>query len=231
MRCDRIVGVCTLIIVCSSAFAQEQLYSISVGGSFTTSSKLFYAPNDPDFYIRHQHFLFDNILGFSIDLRRSIEGTGLQIGINAEYLSATKELTLPQTSGKVKDGFIVIPIEVTGYFMIPFSSETFQIYMGGGGGCYWGNRVYVFNNVRATTVDSKMGYGIHILSGVQYTLLSPIAVRCEVKFRDIQFKTTNIFPHSYSGGMKTEYPGNGFPLDSRVSVDGMNVSLGLVVNF
>jgi len=231
MQRNGIVYFTVILVLCSSLRAQERLFSVSINGSFTTSSKLFYAADDPDFFIRQQHHPLDNVFGIGIDVRRAIEETGLQIGLSAEYLSKTEKITIPRSSDRVSDGFIAVPIEITGYFIIPFSSETMQLYMGGGGGIYWGTRRYEYNNIRSLTVERNVGYGIHILSGVQYSLTPKLALRSELKFRDIQFSVTNTFPPSYSFGNTKTSQNNDIPFSSRISIDGMNLSLGLVARF
>jgi hypothetical protein len=231
MHCRSFVYVIALLLLCSSIQAQERLYSVSLCGSFTTSAKLFYAPDDPDYFSRHLYLPIDNTFGFGFDIRRSIEETGLQIGVSAEYLSKTEQFTLPQTSIKVNDGFIAVPIEATGYFIIPFSSDDVQLYMGGGGGVYWGTRIYDYNSIKAQVTGRKLGYGIHILSGLQYNFHPLFALRSEVKFRDIQFTVTNAFPPNGRQGILATNQNSTLPFNSRISIDGMQISLGLVSKF
>jgi hypothetical protein len=217
-----------IFFACSLVQAQERLYSVSLSSSFTTTAKLFYAPDDPDLFIRQQHHPIDNVIGFGIDIRRSMEETSLQIGLSAEYLSKSEQFTIPRSSDRVSDGFIAVPMEITGYFIIPFSSETMQLYMGGGGGVYWGTRKYEYNTVRALTVERNLGYGIHILSGIQYSLSPVFAVRSELKFRDVQFNVSNAFPPTSRDRL---YPDSGIPFPSRISIDGINLSIALVTRF
>jgi hypothetical protein len=217
-----------------SARAQERLYEVALFGSLTTSSKLFYAPNSPDEISRGQFFPIDNIVSAGIDLRRRIEPLQLQIGVSIEYLSKTDVFQVPVSASRsipVRDGFTAIPIELSGYFFIPIGTERLRVYMGGGGGAYIGWREYEFPGAEAPIVGRKVGYGIQVQSGVTYRLLEFASLRSEVKFRDVQFESTNKFQQA-----STEYRGRTIELDqspivSRTNIDGMTVTLGLVVHF
>lgn len=228
MQSRIIVLSIAFLLLCSPLRAQKRLYSVSLSGSFTASSKLFYFPTDPDFFNRQLHLSLENVFGFGIDVRGTIEETGLQIGLGTEYLSKREQFTLPRSFDKVTDGFIAVPVELTGYFTIPFSSEEIQLYMGGGGGIYFGSRIYEYNNIRAFTIERTPGYGIHVLSGIQYNFHPSMALRGEMKFRDVQFTVTNAFPPHFNSGTSVQ---DTSPFKSRISIDGMNLTLGIVAKF
>ncbi|HLX11701.1 MAG TPA: hypothetical protein VKS81_02705, partial [Bacteroidota bacterium] len=112
-----IVIVLVSVIFASNAAAQEKLYSISTYGSYTTSSKVFINPDNPDPIINSQNVEIDDIFGYGIDIRRTFPSLGIMIGLNAEYLQkqlgysvyldSTGNATVPVT-----DGFVAIPIEL-----------------------------------------------------------------------------------------------------------------------
>ena len=231
----RVLAPCFIFLVLffSSSKGQDQ-YDLTLSGSLTTSSKLFRQPDDFDDLVSGEFLPINNILGFGIDVRRKFEEHHLQAGLSIEYLTKTESGNNHSPEGnsiRIKDGFTVIPIELTGYFAIPFSSERVEIYMGGGGGTYLGRRNYQYGNVRARSVQTGVGFGIHVLSGVQYELKRRLALRIEMKFRNVQFRTGNSFPDPtsiyYSDG--TALPSGPFP--SRISIDGMDMTLGLVFHF
>lgn len=233
----RRIGLCVLVVVIVGAVsgnAQEHAYSLSAGGSFTTSSKLFHHATDPDEFIRSQFQPLDDIFGATIDVRRTIEAIGIQIGLSIEYLSKTETFNAPITTARPVssvDGFTALPIELSGYFDIPVGDETIRLYMGGGGGIYLGNRRYAIANVDAPTVGRNVQLGIHVLSGAEYTLSPGFALRSELKFRNVQFETTNKFQQATA-----QYQGRFIslpqePIVSRINIDGMMLTLGLAYRF
>ena len=214
--------------------AQDHPYSLGVFGSLSTSSKLFYNPENQDEFIRNQFLPLDNSLSEGVDVRRFIGPLSISLGISVEYLSKTQLFThlLSQSNAvPVKDGFVAVPIELSAYFRIPVGSDILQLYMGGGAGAYLGARRYEYAGVQAPAVERRSGYGIHIISGLQYFVRPSLSLRSELKFRNVQFETVNQFRQP-----STVYQGNVIPLDqepftSRVTIDGLTLSLQLAFHF
>ena len=220
----------SLLVGAPAALSQERNYTLAVTGSFTTSSKLFYNIDDPNEIARNQYLSLSNVLGVGIDIRRRIEESGLAVGISVEYISKLDDISESVSStaiAAVKDGFVVVPIEATGYFTIPFSSERAQMYMGGGAGIYLGARHYQYSTDSARVIDQKPGYGIHILTGFCYRISPVIGLRSELKFRDVQFQSTNVFLPSYVSLPAPNYQ----PFSSRINIDGMTLTVGLAAFF
>ena len=217
------------LIFCASAEAQEQTYAISAFGTFTTSSKLFYHPNDPDDLRRGQYLPLDNAFSGGIEVRRELPSLRIRVGLSIEIISKKETINLPSASTfiPVNDGFVAVPVELSGYFMIPVGSDHTYMYMGGGIGAYFGNRIYEFPGARAETVGRSPGFGIHVLTGFEYDAEERISLRTEIKFRDVQFESVNQFIQpsiTYRGSV---IPLNQEPQTSRINIDGMVVSFGL----
>ena len=223
---SRLRNIVIVIFLCTAISAsQEHLYTINFNSSYITSSKLFYSPNNSNDFLRSQYHALDNIFGVGVELRRTFEESIVQVGIGVEFISTRESFSNPISSTKAEhgyDGFSVFPIEFTGYAAVPFNSETVHMYIGGGAGLYIGRRNYEYEGVVSQTISQKAGYGIHIVSGIEYMLSQKIALLSEVKFRDIQFETTNVF--SYKAGFAPPYLA---PFSSRFSIDGMTLKLGL----
>jgi opacity protein-like surface antigen len=234
MRHFSAVIISLLFLSVSCSLAQEPLYSVSFFGTYITSSKLYFDPNNPDDILRAQNLPIEHIWGMGFDLRRAFEESDIQIGLSVERLAKTEIVYEPigtSTVIPVYDGYLVFPVELTGYFIIPFSNETIQMYMGGGGGAYFGVRHIEEGGVSARVVNKSTGFGVHVLSGLQYNFASAMAIRCEVKFRDAQFKSTNQF-NSGAGFINSEAISlSTQPFDSRISIDGMILSVGLAYRF
>lgn len=224
---------CLLVGIVCPALSQEKAYSISIKGSFTISSRLFYNIDARDEISRGQYINLDDIFGFGVDVRKTIKDTRLEVGIALEYLSARESgfVRVSNTRVPIEDGYWTVPVELSGYFVIPFSTETVRMYIGGGGGVYFGERRYTIADERADIVDSKMGIGIHVVTGFEYSLKEWVALRSEIKFRDLQFESTHAFSKSstmYNGvtvALKQE------PTRSRINVDGMLIDVGIVIRF
>lgn len=197
-------------------YAQEDNYSLSIKFSYTTSSKIFLNPNSADLMLRGKYFSIDNVYGGGIEVRSKINNTHIQVGLSADYVAKLEDVQ-PTNS---KDGFWAIPIELTGYFYIPILEGDFKIFIGGGGGVYFGERTYSIVQTTTRVVERSPGGGIHILGGIDYFFFKGFGIRGQMKFRDVQFKTT------------TELEGSTLDdLKSQVNIDGMTIEIGLVYSF
>ena len=222
-----------ILLASAAAPGQEPDYNVEIFGAFTTSSKLFPHANDPDELNRSFFLALNNIFHAGIELRRSITSSGIQVGLAAESIQKTDVINVPRQSGIIRsrDGYRVIPIELTGYFQLPIGNETIHVYIGGGGGLYFGARFYEYASVEAPAIDRTPGFGIHVLSGLEYSLNRRFSLRSEIKFRDVQFESVNQFSEA-----ETIYNGRTVALDqtpfsSRLNVDGMTLRLGLAYHF
>ncbi|MDI6767198.1 MAG: hypothetical protein QME52_10285 [Bacteroidota bacterium] len=232
MRC---LSACILLIFSTLNLSiAGEASSISFYGSYTTSSKLFHHPDDVDESVRNQFFPLDNIISAGIDFRYSFIEDYLQVGLGIEYISRIKKFTIPFGTSKkipVTDGFVVYPLEFTGYSSIPTGSDNWEFYLGGGGGMYIGTRAYEIANEKSITINKKLGWGIHILTGVQYRVFQNISLRSELKFRDVQFETTTKFATA-----ETQFDGETIPLEAepstaRFNIDGMTLNIGIALQF
>ena len=233
----RFLGTWTALCIALSSVnssAQDRPYDLALFGTFTTTSKLFHHPNDADELLRGEFLPLNGIFSAGIDLRRSFESIRIQLGVSIEYIKKTETSYISDVASTlipVKYGFTAIPIELTGYFIIPVGTEDLHLYMGGGGGMYFGNRRYEYAGVSSVIVDRKVGYGIHIISGIQYALHARVSLRSELKFRQIQFENVNRFIEDtavYNGVVVALDPE---PFSSRIDIDGMTLNLGLVLHF
>lgn len=228
-------SILTVALICVSfSSAQDKRHSVTVFGSYTTSSKLFHNPKSADGFLRRQYLSLEDIFGFGIEFRFSVEPDLLQIGFSVEYLRKRKEGKYAYSTDQniaTRDGFAAIPLEVTPYFTIPIGGKLFRIYIGGGIGMYIGERSYEFADVAARTIDRKIGAGIHIISCTRFFIGPNTALQADIKFRDVQFETSNVFSKS-----STAYHGRIIPLESErlnslINIDGMTFNIGTVFYF
>jgi len=214
------------------AVAQERLWSVAVKGNFTTGSQLFPKSNSSSSVERASYFPIQGIPGFGVEIQYRIPESSLALGFSADYIRGTVTQQIRgAVAVPVEDGYRVIPVEFTGYFLIPLSGPTFGVYMGGGGGVYFGRRVYRIAGVEALPIDQGHGFGIHVLGGVSYRLNEWFSLNGEMKFRDVQFESVNAFNVS-----QVVYEGRVVSLNrelqhSRIHTDGMVFQLGAAFSF
>lgn len=241
----RLCYLIVLLLVSSSSrlVSQDRPTSVSIFGTLSTTSELFHHPNDPDLLLRSEYYPLNVIFGAGADLRYSITPLRVVIGASAEILSKSDLFSISttgiSTSGHqvltadvpVHDGYVVVPIEMSIYVPLPIGNDIFQIYIGGGGGAYFGRRNYSYGGVNITSTDRSPGYGIHILSGAEYRLSSEFSLRTEFKFRDVHFETTGSFPDQNASvdGVSVTLPQG--PQEARINIDGLAITLQFAYYF
>jgi opacity protein-like surface antigen len=226
-----VVGVLTMA---SSTWAQERSFSVALKASLTTASRLFTDPSSQDVLQRSQYYALEDFFGYGVELRYQLPETHLALGLSAEYIETTISHSMFLSTTKsvpVEEGYIAIPVELTGYFLIPVSGHTFGVFMGGGVGGYFGKRIYKLGDTEAATTRPGHGFGIHVLGGLSYRFTEWFSLSAEMKFRDLQFQTTNQFATSLATYQGMPITVSRAPKDARVHTDGVIFQLGTVFNF
>lgn len=212
---------------------QERLLSVALTGSYTTSSKTFFHPDDPDEFLRGQYFPIDHIAGVGIDVRRTFSPGTIALGLSVELLDRLSSITVPLggVAVHVEDGYRAIPIELSGYCFLPVGTREFRLYMGGGAGVYLGERRYAYAGVRSAVKERGVTGGIHVLTGVEWRLSDLLSLRSEVRFRNVQLSSVNVFRGGVAIVDGTTVPLPVVPLSSRISIDGMNLAASLAFHW
>ena len=212
-----------------SAWGQPEGLSLIARATYTTSSQIFPNPNSPDPVKRSLSFVVDGFPGGGVELRYRFPGTLLAVGASVEFQRATLATDLAvafRNDIPVQDGYRAVPLELTGYFIIPFSTRAVQVFMGGGAGLYLGERLYELAGVTAPVVESSPGFGIHVVAGVGFALIDHLSLVGEMKFRDLQFTSINAFPSAtivYNGALINVGTTS---FESRIHTDGIVFQLG-----
>lgn len=228
-----------LIPLSSSLFGAQRTtkYSIALRGTYTSTSKLYPTPEASQEDLQSLSIEYNDLFGFGVEVRRQLGDESIEVGVGVEFLKTTKAglgtgpAGTPSVQLPIVDGYRFVPVEFTGYFIVPFSTETVKLFMGGGAGFYYGDRIYQVVNTTAQTVESRLAFGIHVLAGADYFIDQFLSLRGEVKFRDPQFEITSKFANT-----RVEYNGRTYrltqqPFTSRVNLDGLVLNLGIVLNF
>jgi opacity protein-like surface antigen len=229
----RIFYIIFLIFPFSLLLAQYngENFSICIGYNYTTSSKIFLNPNAVDVIDQNQYITIGSFANFSLEFRYRFSQS-LIFGLDIETLENDKKgrhLNSPRFI--VDDGFKIYPVEFSVYYFLPFSTEDFKFFMGGGFGIYPGERTRSFGDINFVKVDSEIGYGIQVSTGMDYILIQNISIRGEIRFRDPDFTSTN----KYTKKIVT-YDGNNYSVNtnntiSRINVDGITFRIGLAFQF
>jgi hypothetical protein len=212
-------------------------FSIGAYGFYTTSASIFLNPNASDIVLRNSSFDVEDIFNLGTDIRYRVSEP-LILALGVEYMNITE--TAPNLNVflggsivtiDVEDGFKLIPIEITAYYLLPFSTQGFKFLMGGGLGYYNGEFIRKVGQVEVTSVQEETSIGIHVSVSMDYTPISNIAVRFQMKFRDPQFTVT-----SHYNQTEVEYGGNIITLpeesfDTKINVNGLTFMLGAAFQF
>jgi len=221
--------VVLVVVVIVPTRAQELPWTIMAKGTLTTSSQIYFNPDATDPVTRSEYTDLTGFFGYGAEVRYQFPDTRVAAGISVDYARATVEQPLSGSIPEnipVKDGYGALSVEGTGYFIIPFSGSSFGVHMGGGIGGYFGKRTYSIGTADAQLVGWKPGFGIHVLAGVSVHFTERLSVIGEMKFRDLQFSSTNQFSNSSITYQGTQVRLSREPFDSNVHTDGITFQLG-----
>jgi outer membrane protein W len=222
-----------LFTVFTNAQSDFKRLSIGLNGVYTTTAQIYLNPNSSDPILRNYSFEISDIFNPALDIRYRITDE-IIVGLSTEYMKATASgPNLTVFSGTstvtidVDDGFLLIPIELSGYYILPFSTEKFKFLMGGGAAYYYGKHIRKFGDANVTTLSRDFAYGIQVSVSMDYLLRDNITIHSEMKFRDPQFKLTS----SYDS-QEVNYNGQQILIaqktfDSKIDVDGVTFILGV----
>lgn len=208
-------------------------WSISASGNYVSSAMIELNPFSPDIFERNQSIETLGGYGYGLSLKKRILGRNLWLGISAEYVRIKDdelvEVLENDTSFikvRVTENLEVLPVEFTFYFNIPTGSETFNLYIGGGLGIYFGDRVRQMLGYQSTTVNRSSFLNIIVLSGFEYFLEKNLSVYLESRFRQGKYRVESTFPISYVTLEGITYPVQD-RLNSRIFLDGVKIALGI----
>jgi hypothetical protein len=216
---------------------RDRLVSVILKGNFTTGSQITPNPATADPLLLAQpdagKFTLDSYFGYGIELRYRFRETNVAIGLSSDYIQTSTDRPFVPINGSAipaHDALTMIPVELTGYFILPASTRVFGVFMGGGVGAYFGSHTFSVGNTTANAVSMKPGFGIHVLGGVSFRFNDWFSLMAEMKFRDLQFESVNAFSGKRIryNGMLVTIPQQ---LDESIHADGMVLQLGAAINF
>ena len=210
--------------------ANDRNLSFSLKGSFTTSTRFLYNIDRVNSYGEER--TISSNFGYGADVRWNIMWDRFFLGFSIEKVSSHDEVPVFYMESEIpipfEEGFNLTAMELSGYYVVPISSENIKFYLGGGFGTYDGDRDFSIANVRAATVASKSYIGIHVLTGIDYQLFPRLGLRFEIKFRDPHFDVTTKFDQrsvNYQGE-QVQLPQGEYV--TKINLFGVNYTGGLV---
>ena len=209
--------------------ANERDLSLSLKGSFTTGTRFLYNIDRPNSY-GEERTISSNI-GYGADVRWNIVWDRFFLGFSVEKIGAHEMVPVYYMQSDIPipfdEGFELTTMELSGYYVVPISSEQFKFYLGGGLGTCDGDRNFSIAKIKAATVSMATYLGIHVMTGIDYQVFSRLGVRFEIKFRDPHFNVTTKFDQQV-----TEYRGKQIQLPqgeyvTKINLFGVNYAGGL----
>ncbi len=208
--------------------------AVLLRGAVTTTSKLYLTPDAPTADARSQYDSYNTVFGTGAELRLLIPAEQFYFALSAEYNATQHDQLRPIAFVDslrmlpVQEGVRFIPIELGAYAYIPLGSEVVRMTMGGGIGAYIGVRELTVGTIGTKTLNTPVGFGIHIGIGLEYRLAPSIALQGALRFRDPEIRSENAFDQTsipIGGAQRTL---SSAPFASKVVVDGMNFSAGIL---
>lgn len=235
MKCK--VNHIIILFVINSVFifpqSADNKFSISLNYNYTTTSRLYLQPNSSDPFLRNLYNELEDIYSISAEFRFEIL-EDLLLGLGGEFITKTfpnQNFNLGGRRIEIKDGFSVIPVELSIYYLLPFSTQRFKFFMGGGGGIYFGKHIREFGDVFFENEKSQIGYGIHVGVGMEYFIQDYFSIRGQMRFRDPEFKMKSRYSNSIVNYNGNTYLISADSYNSKGNLDGVTFTLGAVLNF
>lgn len=218
-------GMSFFMLIAVSAHAQDEIHAVTLFGNLVTSAKIFLNPLSSDPFERNATNDVSSMLSGSLQYGFAMSSIS-RLQVSFEYLSGS-ETSYDNYDTEIVDGFRMYGVELSGIFLLPISGKRFLMYIGGGGGAYWGTREYAIAGHFARAPASNVSFGILTVFGLEYRVLPPFSVKLELRFRDPQIDTENAFgrPTIDVRGVTYHLPTRPFP--SKVNVNGNVYSLGV----
>lgn len=228
-----------MMINYSNIFAQDNSYnySLSVSSGYITSFDLFNNPKVNDQIERNYYSTLKTLFSFSIEFRISLMENSLYLGIGTEMVKKSFDNSLkamvnsnPQTI-QTSDTYQLIPIELTGIYVLPFSSNKFKFYFGGGVGIYLGDFISKIGDLESVILKKDYDVGIITLVGSEYFVYKNFSVRAEMKFREPDVLIESEYPKANFNLGKDRITLYEQKFDKRVNLNGLSFIIGIVFNF
>lgn len=205
-------------------------FSFAVFGMYVSSAEVLNNINSRDPIERDTYDELSGTYGYGAELNYEprLYNLDLVFYISSEYIKMKEEVPYRVDNGinittyKATEKFIMIPLEFGLKWPLPVSTENFKIYIGGGGGFYFGKHTRDILNLESQTLSVTPGFSLNILAGLEYYIARNLSANFEFKFREASFD------------VKGQYNKNTYlpePFYTRFIADGTRLSAGFKYHF
>ncbi len=215
----------------------EKKFSLFAGMDYITSAQIFLNPGSSDLFIRNKSFELSDLFSPVIDLRYQAN-EDLIVGLSGEYIVKSEEAfnqTVIDGSQiiqlEVDDGVIFIPVELSVYYLMPFSTEQFKFTMGAGIGYYYGAHTRILGNTEIENIDRKTSFGLLVSIGMEYLIFEQLGARLDMKFRDPDIKISSMYRDSTAIYRGRELQITPSTFDTKINLNGISFLIGLTFHF
>ncbi len=222
-----------------AASTGKKNFSLYVYATYIASAEIQYDILSSDLYGTNAYYKLDGAYGYGGELSYNLplEDLELEIFVSTEYYHLVQnnipfrfiQDTLRYTVSVTED-ITMLPVEFGVKWDLPRFLENFTFYIGGGGGIYWGNRTRKMLNLTTQNIQKKSGFSLNTLAGVEYAASRNISLDLQLKFREPYFDIESTFNTNTVNINGTDFWIKS-PVTSRITVDGLRLSLGLKYNF
>lgn len=229
----------TFLFYSNFIFSQvkNEKVSIGLGLGLISTSKIFPNPNSSNIIERNRAFELENILSPNLELRYHFNEE-VSVGLSTEYASTMKtgNYVIALAGNQIvelksEDGFDFLPIELSVYQTLPFSTNQFSFLIGGGLGYYKAWHKRNFGDTKISTLESSGVFGIQVSASVEYSFYDNLNFYFLTKYRAPEIKVKSKYDKTsinYQGRVITIIEDT---FNSKISVNGVVLMLGLKYNF
>jgi opacity protein-like surface antigen len=175
--------------------------------------------------------------GAELNYNPGINNFDVVFYLSSEYLKVKDDGLLLRfendsatSSVRFTEEYNMLPLEAGLKWNLPVSTERFKIYIGGGGGVYFGNRTRTVGPYKSSAISRNAGFSMNVLAGIEYFVQRNLSLDFEFKFREATFDSKDKFDVDYITIGGNVYSMDN-PLYSRILVDGTRISAGIKYHF
>jgi hypothetical protein len=205
-------------------------FSITAYGTYVSSAQVLNNINSTDPIFRDLPEELSGSYGYGMEFNYVPRFFNLDLVfyISTEYIKMKQDIPYRVDNGtsietyKATEQFQLIPLEFGIKWPLPVSTDNFKIYIGGGGGFYFGKHVRNISGLESHAIDNTPGFSLNILAGMEYYIGRNISANLEFKFREASFDTKGEY------NKQTTLPE---PFYTRYIADGTRLSAGIKYHF
>ncbi len=217
----------------------EKKFSITLYGTYISASQLLENPRSTNPIERDITTELNGNYGYGAELNYTppLFETGLILYASAEYFKVTSDNIIyrlyageNKASIRFTEKFSLIPLELGIKWHLPVSTDNFKIYIGGGGGIYFGDRTRYFAGMTSENIAKTPGFSLNVLTGIEYYIARNLSANFELKFREASFDAESKYNKGVVNINGTNYNITN-PFYTRFIIDGVRVSAGFKYQF